>query len=102
MNGKRPWIVAGATLVLAGFGTAVATASADVPLNDPAPVSVVQQADPGFTVPGTMADNSPESADSPAASPVDSANSATDSPDDLAVAPTGTTDDTGASADSPG
>lgn len=82
MNGKRPWIIAGAaTIALAGFGAAVASASDSSPVRDPQPAPVVQQHDTGAVQPGnaTAADNSPESADSPAASPVDSANTA-DSP----------------------
>jgi hypothetical protein len=81
MNSKRPWIVAGAaTIALAGFGAAVASASDSSPVRDPQLAPVVQQHDTGSAQPGTTAaDNSPESADSPAASPVDTANTA-DSP----------------------
>lgn len=84
MNPTRTWIVAGATLAIAGFGTAVATASndsTDIILNDPRSASVLQQVSDNTDDRGTWpADSSPESADSPAESPFDSADSGTDSP----------------------
>lgn len=80
MTSKRPWIIAGATTIaLAGFGAAVASASDSSPVRDPQPAPVVQQYDTDVQPGAAAVDNSPESADSPAASPVDSANTA-DSP----------------------
>lgn len=100
---KRPWIIAGATIALAGFGTAVAAADGGAALNDPQPAPVVQQVDGAGAAPAAV-DQSPESADSPAASPVDSADSAADSPDDVANQPgadTANTANTADTADSP-
>lgn len=99
MNPTRTWIVAGATLAIAGFGTAVAVASdnSDITLNDPRSVSVIQPAGDTADDRGTwQADSSPESADSPAESPFDSANSGTDSPHNSPADSAGS----GASADS--
>ena len=79
MNLKRPWIVATATVALAGFGTTLALASEDTELNDRQQAPVVELVDDNQ--PGQV-DHSPESADSPGASPFDSANSASDSPGD--------------------
>lgn len=83
MNLKRPWIVAGATVAVAGFGAVTALASDDVQLNDRRQAPIVQMSD-GAGSAATMlaADTSPESADSPGESPFDSADSAADSPDD--------------------
>ncbi|RZQ61522.1 hypothetical protein [Amycolatopsis suaedae] len=97
MNSKRPWIVAGATLALAGFGTAVAVAADSGPVHDSRPAPVVQQYDPAPQQAAAV-DDSPESADSPAASVNDSADSpaaapAPPSPDNTA--------DSAATADSP-
>lgn len=81
MNLKRPWIVAGATVALAGFGATLAVASSDDGgLNDQRQAPVVEMVDsqPDPSQP----DLSPESADSPGESPFDSADSPTDSPDD--------------------
>ena len=79
MNLKRPWIVATATVALAGFGTTLALASEDTELNDRRQAPVVELVDDNQ--PGQVHD-SPESADSPGASPFDSANSASDSPEE--------------------
>lgn len=97
MNIKRPWIVAGATLAIAGFGTAIATASDGITLNDPQPASVVQSV--GDDRGTWQSDSSPASADSPAASPFESANSGTDSPDDSPAGSGGSAGSSG-SADS--
>ncbi|MGQ0778625.1 MAG: hypothetical protein ACT4NY_30140 [Pseudonocardiales bacterium] len=95
MNPTRTWIVAGATLAIAGFGTAAATASDDITLNDPRSASVVQPVGDKADYHGTwQTDSSPESADSPAESPFDSADSGTDSPTD---SPAGSADSAGSS-----
>ncbi|MGH3913177.1 MAG: hypothetical protein ACRDTC_07175 [Pseudonocardiaceae bacterium] len=106
MNIKRPWIVVGATLAIAGFGTAVATAAddtdntTDLALNDFRPASVSQSVGDNADDRGTaLADSSPESADSPAESPFDSANSATDSPNNSPAGSAGSAGSSG-SADS--
>ncbi|GAB3488049.1 hypothetical protein [Amycolatopsis cihanbeyliensis] len=83
MNGKRTWVVAGATLAIAGFGTTVALAadgSGETAPRDQRDTPVVQQVQPQ---PGpaaaTDAADTADSADS-AASPADPADTA-DSPD---------------------
>ncbi|RSM73835.1 hypothetical protein DMH04_40445 [Kibdelosporangium aridum] len=92
MNSKRPWIIAGVTtFALAGFGAAAAVASDDggSQVRDPHPAPVVQKYDAPLPQNGAF-DNSPETADSPAASVVDSADPAldtADSPDDKIAAP---------------
>ncbi len=78
MNLKRPWIAAGATLVIAGFGGAMAVTSSDVILNDRQQAPAVQLV--GGEHAPAQADASPESADSPDESPFESANSGPDSP----------------------
>ena len=96
MNPTRTWIVAGATLAIAGFGTTIAMASDDIALNDPRSASMVQSAGDHADDRGTwQADNSPESANSS----FDSANSGTDSPNN---SPAGSADSAGSggSADS--
>ncbi|MGH3932844.1 MAG: hypothetical protein ACRDTF_23040 [Pseudonocardiaceae bacterium] len=97
MNPSRTWIVAGATLAIAGFGTTTAMASEDITLKDPRSASIIQPAGDHADDRGTWKeDNSPESADSPAESPFDSANSGTDSPNDSPADSAGS----GGSADS--
>lgn len=90
MNRTRTWIVAGATVAVAGFGSAVALASDDVQLNDRAPAPVVEMSsdqggDPAQFRTQPPADASPESADSPAESPMDSADSPHDSAGDASA-----------------
>lgn len=101
MNVKRPWVVTAATLALAGFGSAgLAIASDDIRLNDQKQAPLVQLTgdDGGSLNSGVGAiDGSPESADSPGASPFESANSGSDSPGDA-----GWVDHSPESADSPG
>ncbi|GAA4887140.1 hypothetical protein [Saccharopolyspora cebuensis] len=101
MDVKRPWIVASATLALAGFGTAVAVADSGGEVNDPRPAPVVQIADEQPLIP---VDGSPESPDSPGESPVDSANSpngTVTSPDRGEDSPNGSVSSPDGSADSP-
>ncbi|WP_216213191.1 hypothetical protein [Amycolatopsis aidingensis] len=86
MNGKRTWVVAGATLAIAGFGTTVALAadgSGETTLRDQRDAPLVQQVQPQ-PAPAAHADtadgaDTAGSATSPA-DPADSANTA-DSPD---------------------
>jgi hypothetical protein len=100
MNRKQPWIVAGATVALAGFGATLAAASDDGGVNDQrqAPVVAMVDSRPDLAQPDlAQPELSPESADSPGESPFDSADSVTDSPDDP-----GFVDPSPESADSPG
>lgn len=66
MQIKRTWLVASATLAVAGFaGAGIALAADDVPVNDQRQVSPVHlNADEVANTSGGV-DNSPESADSP-------------------------------------
>lgn len=86
MNLKRPWIVVGTTLALAGFGAGVAVTSGDVELNDRRQAPAIQLAGDGSGGPA-QGDDSPESADSPGSSPFESADSGHDSPGDPGFAP---------------
>lgn len=100
MNLKRPWIAAGATLAIAGFGGALAAAtSSAVILNDRQQAPAVQLV-AGEPVPA-QGDSSPESADSPAESPFESANSGADSPRDDGSAASPASADTADGPDSP-
>ncbi|GGS27675.1 hypothetical protein [Actinokineospora fastidiosa] len=91
MTMRRPWLVATATLALAGFGTtAVALADAGE-AHDREPVGAIE-----------LADASPESADSPTASPADSANTPdrSDPSPESADSPTPSVNDSPESTDS--
>ncbi|TCP47932.1 hypothetical protein EV191_111137 [Tamaricihabitans halophyticus] len=107
MASKRPWVLAGAAAVAAaGFGIAGFTANADdVQLNDQRQAPIVQTANDGSAQqgPATAQPDSPESADSPQASPVDSANSPADTPGESADSPAQSAVDSPANspADSP-
>lgn len=80
LNAKRPWVIAGAAAVVAaGIGAGfTANADDDVRLNDvrQAPAATMSSDAPGAHQQQAATDDSPESADSPAESPVDSPGSA--------------------------
>jgi hypothetical protein len=90
MNIKRTWIVAGATIAVAGFaGAGIALASDDVHLNDPEQVPVVQlqsddtakQAGDGATAASAGSADSPDDSGYVAPAPVaDSGNSPAPAP----------------------
>lgn len=81
MSATRSWVLAGAAAVVAaGFGAGFTASADDAPLNDvhraPAAQLTADHAGAQGGAGPAVQDDSPESADSPAESPVDSANSA--------------------------